>query len=101
MNYGQTVWVACTIKAGAFLGERVVQLPMAEGSTDQYSGIAPVRYCLDGQKNPLGRNQPTRDTEIDGFIVAILMTTVVIARRSNFRMGRRSESRRRGSRSRK
>lgn len=73
MSLGQTVLVACTIESGAFSGERIVQLPMADENPSQYSGVSPVRYCLDGLRKPLGRDQPAKATVIEGYIEAILI----------------------------
>jgi hypothetical protein len=73
MNYGQTVLVACTIEPGAFSGERIVTFPIVEGPAQEYSGIAPVHYCLDEQTQPLGRDQPTKGNFIKGYVEAFLI----------------------------
>lgn len=73
MRNGQLVLVLCQIKRGAFSGERVFQVPMAGGRGD-YIGIAPVDHCLDGQRNPLRRDQPPAGVDIEGFVEAFLIT---------------------------
>jgi hypothetical protein len=72
MRNGQLVLVNCKIRSGAFSGERVFQLRMAGGEGD-YIGIAPVDHCLDAHRNPLGRDQPPAEVEIDGFVEAFLI----------------------------
>ena len=45
MRDGQLVLVSCKIQKGAFSGERIVQLTMADGQ-GEYIGISPVGHCL-------------------------------------------------------
>lgn len=72
MRTGQLVLVKCKFRRGAFSGERVFRLPMAE-APNEYVGIAPVGHCLDQNQVRLGRDQPSVDVEIDGFIEAYLI----------------------------
>ena len=72
MRNGQLVLVSCKIRRGAFSGERVFQLPMAEDQGD-YIGLAPVDHCLDERLDPLGRDQPPAEVDIDGFVEAFLI----------------------------
>jgi hypothetical protein len=70
---GQLVLVACTIRPGAFSGERVFQLPMS-APLDEYVGIAPVAHCFDQEKNPLTKGHPPEGSVIDGFVEAYLIS---------------------------
>ena len=45
-----------TIWRGAFSGERVFEIALADGRT--YRGVAPVHYCWDDEGRPLGPNEP-------------------------------------------
>jgi hypothetical protein len=72
MECGETVLVSCTIGSGAFSGERVFRLTMG-GAGGEYSGVAPVRYCLNANQERLGKNEPTSGSEIGGFVEALLV----------------------------
>ncbi len=72
MQNGRLVLVTCRIRGGAFSGERVFQLPMARRGGD-YIGIAPVDHCRDRDLNLLGRDQPSPDQEIEGYVEAYLI----------------------------
>jgi hypothetical protein len=73
MTHKQNVLVACTIEAGAFSGERVFRLTLADGQTE-YSGVAPAHYCFTKDQQPLGRDQPPQGQRIDGYIEAFLVS---------------------------
>jgi hypothetical protein len=65
------VLVACEIESGAFSGERVFRLRLADGT--DYSGVTPAQYCLDKDKRGLARDQPQRGLPIGGYVVAFLI----------------------------
>jgi hypothetical protein len=71
MNRGDMVLVGCTIEAGAFSGERVFRLGLADG--EEYSGVAPVHYFRDGETRPLGRNVPPAGRSITGYVEGFLV----------------------------
>jgi hypothetical protein len=71
MNRGDMVLVGCTIEAGAFSGERVFRLGLADG--EEYSGVAPVHHLRDGEKRPLGRNVPPAGRSIAGYVEGFLV----------------------------
>jgi hypothetical protein len=53
-----------TIWQGAFSGERVFEIALADGKP--YRGVVPVHYCWDDAGKPLGRDEPR--SKIRGWI---------------------------------
>ncbi len=72
MDRGNMVLVACVIESGAFSGERVFRLRLADGT--EYSGVTPAHYCLDKEKRVLARDQPQKGQRIEGYIMAFLVS---------------------------
>jgi hypothetical protein len=73
MRNGQMVLVACSIEAGAFSGERVIRLKLAD-SGREFTGIVPVHYCRQSETTKLGANQPAPGSPpIEGFVEAYLV----------------------------
>jgi hypothetical protein len=73
MERGQMVLVACKIEAGAFSGERIFHLRLADGKTE-YVGVAPVHSCFSPEKTALGRGEPSPGQMLDGFIEAFVVS---------------------------
>lgn len=74
MRDGQMVLVACSIEAGAFSGERVIRLKLAD-SGQGFTGIVPFHYCRRSDDTKLGANQPASGSAlIDGLVEAFLIS---------------------------
>lgn len=74
MRDGQMVLVACAIEAGAFSGERVIRLKLAD-SGQEFTGIVPFHYCRQSEDTKLGANQPAPGSApIEGFVEAFLIS---------------------------
>ena len=74
MRDGQMVLVACSIEAGAFSGERVIRLNLAD-SGQEFTGIVPSHYCRQSEDTKLGAHQPAHGSDsIDGFVEAFLIS---------------------------
>lgn len=74
MRDGQMVLVACSIEPGAFSGERVIRLKLAD-SDQEFTGIVPLHYCRQSEDTKLGANQPAPGSApIDGFVEAFLIS---------------------------
>ena len=71
MDRGNIVLVACVIESGAFSGERVFRLKLADGT--DYSGVTPAHYCHDKERRVLARDQPQKGQWIEGYIMAFLI----------------------------
>jgi hypothetical protein len=72
MDRGQTVLVSCSIEKGAFSGERVFHLTLADGS--EYFGVAPAHYCFKDPETAVSRDEPAEGASIPGFVEAILIS---------------------------
>lgn len=82
---GTTVLVRCTIAASAFSGERVVRVPLAPRAHGTYSGVAPVRYCLDGLHQPIAAGWPEAGRVVGGFVTADVVAERYRAGRADLR----------------
>jgi len=72
MKRGEMVLVACSLEAGAFSGERIFTLDLAD-TQSSYSGVVPAHYCFDENQQSLNQNQPAKDKPINGFVEAFLV----------------------------
>jgi hypothetical protein len=66
MDSGQTVLIKCFISSSAFSGERVFRIGLADGT--KHFGVAPVSYCYDQNKAPLGPKSPPQGEQIKGLV---------------------------------
>lgn len=74
MGNSQMVLVACLIEAGAFSGERVIRLKLAD-SGREFTGIVPLHYCRRTEDTKLGADQPAPGSApIQGFVEAFLIS---------------------------
>ena len=74
MGNSQMVLVACLIESGAFSGERVIRLRLAD-SGQEFTGIVPLHYCRRSEDAKLGADQPAPGSvPIEGFVEAFLVS---------------------------
>jgi hypothetical protein len=74
MRDGHMVLVACSIEVGAFSGERVIRLNLAD-SSQGFTGIVPFHYCRQSEDTKLEPHQPAPGSApIDGFVEAFLIS---------------------------
>jgi hypothetical protein len=60
------------IAPGAFSGERVFEITLADGET--YRGVAPVHYCWDAAGRPFGLDEPA--APIPGTVACRRLETI-------------------------
>ena len=65
--------LACIISPGAFSGERVFRVKLA--NSDFYIGISPREFCWNDHGSLVEKNEPKPGSEIDGKIAARLLRT--------------------------
>ena len=68
MINGKEIALSCTIRAGGFSGERIVQVRLADGT--EYQGLAPEHYCWDKDRHALALDQPAPGESMPGFVAA-------------------------------
>jgi hypothetical protein len=60
------VAIPCRLAPGAFSGERIFEVRMANGQT--YTGVAPRHFCWNARGSLVGEDEPT--AEVDGKVAA-------------------------------
>lgn len=63
------VSVKCKIELGAFSGERVFVVRLANG--DEYRSLASISHCMKEKGKALATNEPISEYDMDGFVKAI------------------------------
>jgi hypothetical protein len=66
--------VTCIISPGAFSGERVFRVKLA--NSDFYVGISPREFCWNDHGLLVEKNEPEYGSEIEGKIAARLLRTI-------------------------
>jgi hypothetical protein len=68
----QLVAIYCKISPGAFSGERVFSIDLANG--DKYKSLAPRQFCWNGQNQIVEKDEP--QSEIEGLIAARIVEDI-------------------------
>jgi hypothetical protein len=66
LSEGQPVALECKLSHGAFSGERVFKVKLADG--DSYNSLTPYQFCWNDNGCLVEKNEPT--TEISGMVAA-------------------------------
>jgi hypothetical protein len=60
------VALPCKLSPGAFSGERVIDVKLADGQV--YTSVAPRHFCWGASRRLVGEREPS--TEVDGMVAA-------------------------------